>query len=116
MCDRAVCDAQVADVVRDAAWTQATGADGRTRRKLNPEGLYGRRKMTALIRATAAPGASPGAVDRAMRMLGLSGVARATGVRTTIQAKDGRRAGDLLNRDFPPHVGAPPPPPGRTHG
>jgi len=33
-------------------------------------------------------------------LLGLSGVLRAKGVRTTIQAKDGIRAGDLLNRDF----------------
>jgi transposase InsO family protein len=39
-------------------------------------------------------------VDRAMRALGLSGIRRAKGVRTTIPAKDGRRAGDLLNRDF----------------
>jgi putative transposase len=35
-----------------------------------------------------------------LRLLGLSGVLRAKGVRTTIQAKDGKRAGDLLNRDF----------------
>src|SRR5690606_34516704 len=46
------------------------------------------------------PDASPGAVDRAMRALGLSGVLRAKGLRTTIPAKDGRRAGDLLDRDF----------------
>jgi putative transposase len=35
-----------------------------------------------------------------MRTLGLQGIRRAKGVRTTIPAKDGRRAGDLLNRDF----------------
>jgi len=43
---------------------------------------------------------SRGAVDRAMRALGLSGVTRAKAIRTTIPAKDGVRAGDLLNRDF----------------
>ena len=74
--------------------------DGTTRRKMTPEGLYGRRKMTALIRRTALPDASWGAVDRAMRALGLSGITRAKGIRTTIPAKDGVRAGDLLNRDF----------------
>ena len=35
-----------------------------------------------------------------MRALGLSGIRRAKGVRTTIPAANGRRAGDLLNRDF----------------
>jgi transposase InsO family protein len=56
--------------------------------------------MTPLVRRTL-PEASPGSVDRGMRLLGLSGVLRAKGVRTTIQAKgDGKRAGDLLNRDF----------------
>ena len=35
-----------------------------------------------------------------MRLLGLSGVRRDTKVRTTIPAKDGKRAGDLLDRDF----------------
>jgi putative transposase len=92
---RVVTDAQVEDLVRDLAWT--VGADGV--RRLTPEGLYGRRKMTALVRRRL-PSASPGSVDRAMRSLGLQGVRRAKGVRTTIPAKDGRRAGDLLNRDF----------------
>lgn len=35
-----------------------------------------------------------------MRALGLAGVRRDKGVRTTVQAKDGIRAGDLLNRQF----------------
>jgi transposase InsO family protein len=39
-------------------------------------------------------------VDRAMRVLGLVGVRRDKGTRTTIPAKDGIRAGDLLDRDF----------------
>ena len=68
-------------------------------RRLTPEGLYGRRKMTALIQGKIPP-ALPGSVDRAMKALGLSGFRSAKGVRTTIPAKDGKRAGDLLDRDF----------------
>jgi transposase InsO family protein len=93
--DRTITDAIVVDLVRDLAWA----VDERGRRRLTPEGLYGRRKMTALVRRRL-PHASAGSVDRAMRTLGLSGIRRAKGVRTTIPAKDGRRAGDLLNRDF----------------
>lgn len=96
---RTITDAQVYGAVREAAWTTVEIA-GRHVRKLTPEGLYGRRKMTALIRRTTVPGASRGAVDRAMRALGLSGVRRDKGIRTTIPTKDGIRAGDLLNRDF----------------
>jgi len=92
---RTVTDALVEDKVRDLAWT----VDDDGRRRLTPEGLYGRRKMTALVRREL-PDATPGAVDRAMRSLGLQGVRRSKGIRTTIPAKDGRRAGDLLNRDF----------------
>ena len=93
---RTISDAQVVDQVRDIAWT----TDVRGARKLTPEGLYGRRKMTAYLRRTTLPTASAGAVDRAMTLLGLSGVRRDKGIRTTIPAKDGHRAGDLLNRDF----------------
>ena len=87
----------VVDAVRDLAWTtdERTGV-----RKLAPEGLYGRRKMTALVRRRRLPEASAGSVDRAMRLLGLSGVRRDKGIRTTIPARDGKRAGDLLDRDF----------------
>lgn len=92
---RTVTDALVHDQVRDLAWR----VDEQGRRRLTPEGLYGRRKMTALVRRSL-PDASRGAVDRAMRALELHGVRRAKGVRTTIPAADGRRAGDLLNRDF----------------
>ena len=56
--------------------------------------------MAHLIRRTALPDASWGAIDRAMRLLGLEGVKRAKAVRTTVPGKDGVRAGDLLNRDF----------------
>ena len=94
---RTITDAHVTNKIRDLAWS----TDRHGRRKLAPEGLYGRRKMVALIRRQ--PGfadASAGSVDRAMRTLGLSGVRRNKGVRTTIPAKDGTRAGDLLNRVF----------------
>ena len=93
---RTITDAQVVHAVRDIAWR----TDQHGRRRLTPEGLYGRRKMTTYVRRTALPDASAGAVDRAMRTLGLCGVRRDKGVRTTIPAKDGARAGDLLNRDF----------------
>jgi transposase InsO family protein len=91
---RTVSDAQVVDAVRSLAWT----VDGR--RRLAAEGLYGRRKMTALLRRTSLPTVGAGAVDRAMRFLGLSGVRRGKGMRTTIRARDGIRAGDLLDRNF----------------
>ena len=93
--DRTISDALVTDQVRDLVWM----VDHEGVRRMTPEGLYGRRKMTALVQR-ATPGASPGSVDRAMRSLGLQGVRRSKGIRTTIPAKDGRRAGDLLNRDF----------------
>lgn len=92
---RTVSDAYVHDVVRDLAWR----TDDRGVRRLTPEGLYGRRKMTALVRRQI-PDVSPGSVDRAMRSLGLHGVRRSKGIRTTIPAGDGPRAGDLLGRDF----------------
>lgn len=97
---RTVTDAIVVDAVRDAAWRDETLPGGSTRRKMTPEGLYGRKKMTAFIRRTTLRDVSRGAVDRAMRALGLSGVTRAKAIRTTIPAKDGVRAGNLLNRDF----------------
>lgn len=92
---RTVSDAAVADRVRDLAWT----VDQTGTRQMTPEGLYGRRKMLRLVRRSL-PDASPGSVDRAMKSLGLQGIRRSKGIRTTIPAKDGRRAGDLLNRDF----------------
>lgn len=92
---RIVTDARVVNQVRDLAWT----VDHDGVRRMAPEGLYGRRKMTALVHR-ASPDASPGSVDRAMRSLGLQGIRRSKGIRTTIPAKDGKRAGDLLDRDF----------------
>lgn len=64
-----------------------------------PEGLYGRRKMTHHLRRTGLRVAFC-TVDRLMRDLGMNGVRRGRGVRTTAPARDGHRAGDLLNRDF----------------
>ncbi|MDZ7884169.1 MAG: hypothetical protein U5N53_15290 [Mycobacterium sp.] len=80
----------------DLVWN--TDADGR--RKMTPEGLYGRVKMRAHLDRTAIPGVSYGAVDRAMKMLCHNGIRRAKGIRTTIRSADGVRAGDLLNRQF----------------
>ncbi len=95
--DRTVTDAQVLNAVRDAAW--ATGEDGVHR--LAPEGLYGRRKMTAHLRRTSAPEASAGAVDRAMRALELAGVRRGKALRTTLLSPccpAGPRTGRLARR------------------
>lgn len=92
---RTVSDAHVVDAVRGAAWT--TTVDGY--RRLTPEGLYGRVKMTAHLRRAGLE-VTPGAVDRAMRLLGLEGITRSKKIRTTVPAADGVRAGDLVNRDF----------------
>jgi len=62
----------VADEVRELAWT----IDEHGRRRLTPKGLYVRRKMTPQVHRSL-PDATPGAVDRAMRSLCLSGVRRA---------------------------------------
>jgi putative transposase len=52
------------------------------------------------LRRTAIPEVSAGSVDRAMGTLGLVGVRRDKGTRTTIPAGDGNRAGGLLDRHF----------------
>lgn len=67
---------------------------------MTPEGLYGRVKMRAYLDCTRMPGVFYGAVDRAMKTLGLNGIRRPKGIRTTIFSADGIRAGDLLNRQF----------------
>lgn len=64
-----------------------------------PEGLYGRRKMTHYLRRQGLDVAFC-TVDRLMRDLGMTGIRRGKTPRTTVPAKDGHRAGDLLNRDF----------------
>ena len=86
---RTVSDAVVIDALLTVAGT--------------PESLYGRRKMTRYLRRQSHPVLQRVAfctVDRLMRELGMNGVRRGKGVRTTVPAKDGRRAGDLLDRDF----------------
>jgi transposase InsO family protein len=64
-----------------------------------PEGLYGRRKMTHWLRRQGFQVAFC-TVDRLMRQLGMNGIRRGKGVRTTIAARAADRAADLLNRDF----------------
>ena len=89
---RTVTDALVEDQIRDLAWTvnQVTGQI-----QMTPEGLYGRRKWVALLRRQPGfAGTSRGAVDRAMRTLGLEGVRRAKKLRITVPDPDGIRAGD----------------------
>lgn len=64
------------------------------------EVLYGRRKMTVWLRRNGFPGISKHTVDRLMRDEGMNGLIRGRAVRTTVPGKDGKRAGDQLNRDF----------------
>jgi len=88
---RTVTDALVVDAMIDLRTT----ADGLP----TPESLYGRRKMTALLRRSGLQVAHC-TVDRLMREQAMNGVRRGRAHRTTIPGKDGVRAGDLLNRDF----------------
>ena len=83
----------------DAVHTLAYVLDDAGRFRLRPEGLYGRRKMTALLRRQGHE-VSYGRVDAAMKALRHNGIRRARRHRTTVPAKDGVRARDLLNRDF----------------
>jgi putative transposase len=65
-----------------------------------PEGMYGRRKMTAYLRRQGHRVAAC-TVDRLMGDEGLSGVVRGGKHRTTIPGgAQSRRAPDLLDRDF----------------
>jgi putative transposase len=92
---RAESDAHVEAAVRAAAFT----VDPAGRRRLAPEGLYGRRKMTAHLRRSGLE-VSAGSVHRAMTSVGLAGVRRGRPARTTIPAPGADRSPDLLNRDF----------------
>jgi putative transposase len=83
---RTVTDAHLTDALRATIGT--------------PEGLYGRRKMTAYLRRQGYRVAAC-TVDRPMGDEGLSEVIRGRRHRTTIPGgKDSRRAADLLDRDF----------------
>jgi putative transposase len=92
---RTVADAQLIDAIKDTCWRR----DERGTLRLTPEGLYGRRKLTAHLRRGGFEVAEC-SVARCMKSLHHKGIRRSKGVRTTIPAKDGKRAGDLLNRDF----------------
>jgi putative transposase len=90
---RALSDAAIAGALRRL---QALGPNGRP----SPEVLYGRRKMTAFLDRHGFPGISKHTVDRLMRDEGMNGLVRGRTTRTTIPAKDGIRARDLLSRNF----------------
>ena len=64
-----------------------------------PEGLYGRRKMVALMHRRGLPVAHC-TIDRLMRDLGMNGVRRGKKARTTVSDPAASRAGDLLDRTF----------------
>src|SRR5918995_414189 len=88
---RTISDAVITDALGDARTTP----DGRA----TPESLYGRRKMTALLRRRGLQVAFC-AVDRLMGELGMRGVRRGKSPQTTIPSTSGTRAADLLERDF----------------
>src|SRR3954452_24518741 len=79
--------------------TDAVVTDALLATQGTPEALYGRRKMTHWLRRQGHQVAFC-TVDRLMGDLGMNGVRRGKGVRTTVPGKDGHRAGDLLDRDF----------------
>lgn len=85
--------------VAERTVTDAVVVDALLATRGRPEQLYGRRKMTHYLRRQGLPVAFC-TVDRLMRDLAMNGVRRGKAVRTTIPAKDGKRAGDLLDRDF----------------
>lgn len=88
------------DLFHTEVTTRAELAAGRPRRWVAaPESLYGRRKVTAALRAQGHEVAHC-TVARCLKAMGHKGVRRLKRVRTTIPASDGRRAGDLLGRDF----------------
>jgi transposase InsO family protein len=81
---RAVSDARVIDALIATRGT--------------PEGLYGR-KMTHHLRRCGHDVAYC-TVNRLMRDLGMNGIRRGKRMRTTVPARDAKRATDLLNRQF----------------
>ncbi|MEO7147303.1 MAG: DDE-type integrase/transposase/recombinase, partial [Terrimesophilobacter sp.] len=64
-----------------------------------PEGMYGRRQMLAYLRRLGHD-VSKRRVDRLMRTVGMHGLVRGRGGRTTIPDRNAARAPDLLERDF----------------
>ncbi|GAA1216368.1 hypothetical protein GCM10009655_14580 [Rhodoglobus aureus] len=90
---RTIDDATVVHVLRGLHMRDQKG-------RQKPEVLYGRRKMTAWMRREGFDGLSKHTVDQLMRQEGMNGLVRGRRTRTTIPNKDGRRAPDLLNRNF----------------
>lgn len=90
---RAFTDASILDVFH-----RLHQRDRRSRPR--PEVLYGRRKMTAWLSRNGFPGVSKHTIDRLMRLAGMNGPVRGRKIRSAIPAKDGKHAGDLLNRNF----------------
>ena len=86
-------DAAIVDRLRALKKRDAKG-------RQKPKVLYGWRKMTAWLARGGFPGISKHTVDRLMRLEGMEGLVRGRRTRTTIPGKDGKRAGDLLNRNF----------------
>ena len=86
------------DAVRDAALTIDEHGPMASVRRLTLSGLYRRWMMTALIQRRMV-GVSPGSVDRAMTSTAPDGVRRSDPIPTAFPAKNGPRAGDLLDRD-----------------
>jgi transposase InsO family protein len=68
--------------------------------RASAESLYGRRKVTAWLHANGHPEVAHCTIARCLNAMGHKGIRRGKAVRTTIPGKDGKRAGDLLNRDF----------------
>jgi putative transposase len=95
--DRTITDATVINTIRGLAW-RADPNSGEP--KLTAGGPVWVAEDDRPLRRTTMPEVSADAVDRGMRTLGLAGVRRDKGTRTTIPAKDGIRADDLLDRDF----------------
>ena len=77
---RTMADAQVIDAIRTVCWQR----DEHGVLRLTPEGLYGRRKLTAFLRRTSLPHVAECTVARCMRVLDHQGIRRAKRVRTTI--------------------------------
>lgn len=86
--ERTRSDALIIDKLRSLRQVDAKG-------RQKPEILYGRRKMTAWLARNGFVGVSKHTVDWLMRLEGMNGLVRGRKIRTTIPAKDGKRAGDL---------------------
>ena len=80
--NRGLADAVVIDAIRAVRVN--------TKGEATPESMYGRRKMTALLRPQGFA-VSKRQVDRLMRQLGINGLVRGKGVRTTVPDRNAAR-------------------------